>query len=421
MSLVEQGKCRIDYLDADGLGVGKTRLGPVRLPYVIPDEIIEFERHSYRGKSNCLLKKIVTPSNARIEPICEYFGTCGGCLLQHLQVNLYNKYKDDLVRNALISFSDVKINPIIIIPAGQRRRANFQFLKKNGQVYLGFYRFHSHQIININHCPVILTELSNIIPLLKEVINSIFNDKARGEIFVNLVSNGIDVIIEIANLANANFILNADLLDTAKKLGIIRLVIRNQESSLTLFEEKIPFIKFGGVEVQIEADSFAQASFATDNIINEIILSTLSHDNSNIADLFCGRGTYTIPLSKYFNINGFEIDKSAVRALSNAIKLYDLPINLEQRNLFSHPLNLKELAKFKYVIINPPRAGAQAQCTILTNTRIDKVIYISCNLQSFERDAKILCEGNYYLSEVTAVDQFYYSPHLEIIGVFSLI
>ncbi len=93
-------------------------------------------------------------------------------------------------------------------------------------------------------------------------------------------------------------------------------------------------------------------------------------------------------------------------------------MNGESRDLFIRPLLASELSAFDAVVFDPPRAGAENQARELAKSAVPTVVGVSCNAQSFARDAKILISGGYDLAGVTPVDQFLYSPHVELVGVF---
>lgn len=219
MAIIEEGSCLIEFINNQGLGCGKSPLGLVEVPYVLPDEVITFERHEYRRQSNCLLKNIEKLSSHRITPECKYFGRCGGCMLQHMDLKTYDNFKLILVKQVLPP--ETIINPIVTIPKGTRRRINLQALKKNEQLFLGFYRFHSHQIIDIDSCPAMMSPLSAILIPLKEVLMNILEHRQKAEIFLMHASNGIDMLLELHNLIDIIPEQEQELVDFAKKLGLL--------------------------------------------------------------------------------------------------------------------------------------------------------------------------------------------------------
>lgn len=419
MAVIEEAQCKIKYLNSQGLGIGKTELGEVILPYTIENEIVDFERHAYRRNTNCLLKAIITTSTDRIEPKCKYFGACGGCLLQHIKDEAYLKFKTNIIKS-LLDKSNIatKINDLIIIPPGLRRRANLKGIKKNEKIFLGFQRFNSHQIIDIIECPAILGELSNLIPSLKIVLNKILDDKQKIDIFLTKAKNGIDISIDIDSSIDTDK--QKKLIEFAEQNHILRINLIHQNKTITIYQIEIPYILLGKIKVEIDAKSFLQSSFMSDEILSQLVLKTFENFNkekTSIIDLFCGRGTFTIPLSNFFLVDGFESEESAILSLKKACLETNISINLFQRDLFLKALTSKELSKYHGAVINPPRAGAEAQCKQLKNSSIEKICYVSCNPETFIKDVKILQKGGYKLVEVTPVDQFYWTPHLELVGI----
>jgi len=427
MALVEQAICTIEKVNFQGLGEGKTEQGPVRLPYVLPGDVAEFERHAYRGKSETILKNIVEKNASRKEPVCQYFGACGGCLLQHFLDEDYAKFKVGMLENALKEMLYIPnvILPLITVPFGQRRRANMNGVKKNDQVYLGFHRFHSHQIINLDYCPSLLPELSAIIAPLKKALAVVMEDREKLVLFVAKSASGIDVSLEIHNRTFLEEHKRKVLKEFALECNVGRLIFRYRKRVDVIHgDESIPYVVFDGVEVAIDSHCFLQSSDMSDRVLGDMVVKYLTSHKEHVGcdvkilDLFCGRGTYTIPLSRHAHVDGFECDAKALRALGDAAQTNNLPITLKQRDLFSYPLTSEELINYRKCIINPPRAGAEAQIREITNSKIEEICYVSCSPETFVRDAKILVESGYTLVEVTPFDQFYYSPHLEVIGYF---
>ncbi len=415
MAIVEEGICKIVSLNSQGLGVGSSEMGPVELPYVLPGDVAEFERHSYRGKSNCILKNTLEQNASRAEAPCKYFGACGGCLLQHLPDQDYTAFKLSLLTTAIDAHKiSTDIMPMITIPGGSRRRANMEAIKKNGQLFLGFHRFHSHQIINIDACLALDPELSSIIIPLKEALAKVMGDRQKLQLFITKASNGIDISIEIQKCEGLSQLQRAILAEFAQIHNITRLIFRYRKFIDAIHEKEKPYILFDNVPVEIDAYCFLQSSFKSDRVLSGLVVDYLKDAGSRAVDLFCGRGTYTVPLSRFMEIDGFESDKKSLTALGKAAP----QLKLFHRDLFASPVLADDLAGYQACVINPPRAGAEAQCIELAKSKLQKICYISCNPQTFARDVNILAAGGYILKTVTPVDQFYWSPHLEVVGYF---
>lgn len=413
MAIIEKGKCKIEYLDSNGLGVAKAGSGYIHIPYTIEGEIVEFELHKYRSESQSILKGIVTSSEDRIIPICSYFGACGGCSLQHIKNDKYNKLKLDIISKALDKYKiQTEIKPLMQVPISSRRRAFLKAVKKEDKIFLGFNRFHSNQIINIDNCPILIPPLSDLIPHIKTLFGKILENKDKASIGITMAANGIDFYIE------SNFSITDNKIKKLSDFGAkytTRLQIISNEQTIKIFEKEAPYVIFGTQQVNIDTKSFLQATLESDLILSKIVNAQIK-PNSKIVDLFCGLGTLSLALIGNFVIDGFEANKDAIEILTSK----NIPnTKFQTRNLYQDPLPIEKLQKYQYAIINPPRLGAKKQCLELSNSNIEKIIYVSCNPETFARDAKILSK-KYKLLEVIPLDQFYYSSHIEIIGIFSI-
>lgn len=424
MSIIETGECKIDRLGKDGIGIAKTKTGVTEIPYVLEGEIVAFEKHEYRKQSNCINRGIINASSDRIKPPCQYFTICGGCMLQHMNESAYSSFKYNLISEALAKVNiTTEIRPMVSLPKDGRRRANMLAIKKNGQVFLGFQRFRSNQIINIDKCLTLAPELSNLIQPMKLLFTDILEDKERVQVCVNIVHNGIDLLIEYPKFKKISEIEREYISQFAIEHDITRLQISYDGATELIFQKENPYIIFGDIPVRTSTASFLQANRYADKVLQDLVLEALDiSTKASVVDLFCGLGTFAILLSKYFEVDAFESDEMAVYSLSEASSKYNLSLNAYQRDLYSKQLQILELNKYKYAIINPPRLGAKKQIIELAKSNIERIIYISCNPITFAREAFILCSnGQYELSYLTPIDQFTWNIHLEIVAIFTKI
>lgn len=416
MSLVQTGICQIEALDERGRGLSSFEGQKVSLPYTIPGETAEFDKHTYRRQSNYVLNKILNPSVKRIQPVCKYFGQCGGCALQHLNLQEYTKFKETLITNSLTEYQiQTNLLPIITVPPGNRRRANFEAVKKEDKLFMGFHKLSSHKIVDLDSCPALLTDLSSLIPNLKNLLSNILDIKQKAQIFVTKASNGIDVTFELYGQKILSDFQKKNIEVFAKENNLIRAVFRAKKFIDIAYQKEEPYVIFGDIKVPVDAYCFLQASFESDKILQNLILKHACGKKG--VDLFCGRGTFLLPLSKHYNMDGFESDKNAVAALSSAVE--NLDINITKQDLFLSPLTYDQLNAYDFAVINPPRCGAEAQIIELAKSNIKCIIHVSCSPSTFARDTKILIQNGYTLDSVQGVDQFYWSHHLEVVGIFS--
>ncbi len=426
MSVIKRNRCTITALNSRGLGISNLDSN-IELPYTIPEEIVEFEEHIYRNKISYSLLRIIDESKNRITPPCRYFTICGGCSLQHLEHNYYYQIKLANLKRVLAEYNVIAttIHNINFIGAENRRRAVFKAVKKHEVLFLGFKKLHSNQIVNIDNCLLLTRELSDLIPPLKNTLQKILSDKEKCKILVTMADNGIDLTIEIEN----NNIISTEAKEILEYFAvnnkIIRITIINNIKWNLIYLLENPYILFENIAVKIDNLCFLQVSKESDiiltKLVNDIFEKIKTPNQFQIADLFCGRGTLTIPASKFGIVDGFEMEKNSVKALANAIKNTNLKTTIYQRDLFIKPLEWDELNKYDVVIINPPRAGAKQQAFILSKSTVKTIIYLSCNPESFARDAKLILNNNrYQLKEITPIDQFYWSHHIELLAVFEL-
>jgi 23S rRNA (uracil1939-C5)-methyltransferase len=140
-----------------------------------------------------------------------------------------------------------------------------------------------------------------------------------------------------------------------------------------------------------------------------------------VADLFCGAGTFSFPLAETAVVKAADGAASAIAALKSAIA--GAPglktITPEVRDLFRRPLLAEEMKGLDAVVFDPPRAGAEAQSREIARSGIARAVGVSCNPQTFVRDARILVDAGFRLERVTPIDQFLWSSHVELVGVFS--
>ena len=170
---------------------------------------------------------------------------------------------------------------------------------------------------------------------------------------------------------------------------------------------------------------FLQATFEGENAIVTNTINALGNINKSklICELFSGCGTITIPLLlKKYKIHAFEINNETLEAINIAAKKHGLSNNVvtKKRNLKTTPLSPEELTKYDAIIIDPPRSGAHLQFSNIAMSKVPIVVSIPCNINTFIRDSKSLIDNNYELKWVQPIDQFLFSSHVEIVGLFEI-
>ena len=320
---------------------------------------------------------------------CPYFGKCGGCVWQDLTEQQYLAKKELFIRRAFVDVgvNEIPLKPIILLPTGIRRRACFAFY----QGHFGFNEARSHKIVEINSCPLLEPALNALIPDLRALAKKI---GGAGDCFVLKTESGVD--IHIKNGRGMPDLNRLEMLSTlAQRKEVMRLVYND-----TPIFQKVP--------LAFQADTFLQPSALGEKTLVDLVLKNVGKAK-NAVDLFCGYGTFTRPLADAgLFVMGYDSDTRSVSTLGKMGQV---------RDLFRNPLLPEELSGVDLAVLDPPRAGAKEQVLQLAETKISRIIMVSCAAKTGARDIKILLDAGWHLTEITPVDQFTYSNHIEIVAV----
>jgi len=413
---------KIEITEISQSGDGKAFIDgkPIYVPYTNIGDLVEvevvFEKKDFiRAK----IAKVIARADKYSEPPCEYYGKCGGCNMQHLNDNQYYKFKSDLLAKAIkrAGFDDVQLDNVVKIGGNSRRRAELKVTSGRGGVALGFYEKNANKLIDIQECLSVEKEISDLFPKLREVIFELKRKERMEEVKLFLSDKGIDaVFVSAASPDKAEI---EYLADFAAKNKLSRLVWENDGSRYEIFDDK-PYVSFSDVKVFYPEGTFMQATKQGLLEITNIITSNLK-DGDKIADLFCGCGAYSFPMAydSGGSVTAYEGDRDMVASVNKAIADSSMEgeITAYQRDLYKNPVGAKDLRKFDVVVINPPRNGAEPQVKNIVNASVLKVIMVSCNPNSLERDLKYFQKNGYKIVRAVPVDQFYWTNHLESVVI----
>ena len=403
---------RIETIGGGGDGVAQVEGRPFYAPLTAPGDLVAVEARGDRGTVTQILEK----SPLRAEPACRYFGVCGGCAFQHLSRAAESGWKAQQITNALAraGVEAGRVNPALTFPAASRRRAVFAVRRLKGAVQFGFNERRSDRLVAIEECPVLAPALAARLAALRSLAGAIPADAF--DLSVTACDNGLDVNIAAPRLQTLAF---KDT-NAMARAGVLRLSLNGGLVMATAD----PVVSFDGAPVTPPPGAFLQASREGEAALIGLVRDAVGKAR-RIADLFCGCGTFALPLAKAASLAAFDSDAASIAALKRAAAAAQAsaspinPLRAETRDLFERPLTAKELKNFDAVVFDPPRAGAERQASEIAGSSAPLVIGVSCNPKTFARDAALLAAAGYHLIEVTPVDQFVYSPHIELVGVFA--
>lgn len=400
---------QIERLGAQGDGIARVPGGQVFIPFALPGETVT----AARDKDRADLIAVLEASPQRIAPACRHFTDCGGCAIQHLENSEYLDWKRGKVHDALRGKSiEAEIAPTVPCAPNSRRRAVFSVRRTEGGMLLGYNRALSHQIIDIEECPVIVPEIESSLDRLRGLAAKICNTTKSFHMTVTHTESGLDVATS-----------DAGKLPEEKRFEVSQFVIREGFARLSMDGEIIveptkPMVHFGDVPVFIPSGSFLQAVSTAEAVMVQLVMEHLGKAK-RVADLFAGSGAFALRLAKASEVHAVEGDAVALAALDRGFRFATglKRVTNEKRDLFRRPVTFKELNAFNGLVFDPPRAGAEDQCKQIARSDVPLVAAVSCNPITLARDLRILIDGGYKLKSVTPVDQFIWSPHVEAVAL----
>ena len=412
----------IESIGARGDGIGRADGRLVYVPLTVPGDRLRVELEQPRGDGFAgRIVDVLTEGPGRVQPPCPQFGECGGCALQHLEDQRYAAWKEQLVRAALAhrGFVDPPLRPLLRVAPATRRRASLAAERTGRSLRLGFHARGSHRVTEAAGCHVLAPVLSALLPPLRDALLAMLADGERVEVTATATVDGIDLLMEGKRPLSLES--REALAALAVGADLARITWRADRSFPDPVAIRRPArIAFADVAVDLPPGAFLQPTAPGEAALVVAVTQALAGCR-RLADLYAGCGTFTFPLARRARVHAVEGDADAIGALAAAARRGSpgQAITTEHRDLASDPLTEEELARFDGVVFDPPRAGAKAQAERLARSTVSKVVAVSCDPATFARDARILVDGGYALHEATPVDQFIWSPHVEVVALFA--
>lgn len=403
-------RLHIDRLGARGEGLALGPEGQVFVPYVLAGESVVAEIDGKAGK----LVEILSASPDRVPATCRYFTSCGGCAVQTLAWQPYARWKEGLVAEALRHVGlDAEVAPLVDSHGEGRRRATFHArYDADGTPRVGFMQARSHTIVEIESCPLLEPAMKGALPAARAIAVALSPSRKPLDILVTATESGLDIDVRGHGPLDERH--QRSLADLTLRLDLARL----SNHGVNVLTTRTPLVSMGKAMLAPPSCAFLQSTRAGEDELASRVCAALGGARC-LADLFSGVGTFTLRLAEFAQVHAVDLEAEALDALSRAARHAGLrPVTVETRDLFRRPLEPRELAAFDAVLFDPPRAGAPQQARALAESPVPIVVAVSCNAQTFARDAAILSAGGYEVSRVEPIDQFRHSPHVEIFATF---
>ncbi len=397
----------IQRLGHRGDGVAE---GPLYAPLTLPGEVVAGEPEGDRIETPRILK----PSPERVAASCAHYRSCGGCAMMHASGDFVARWKAEVVGTALAAHGiEAPIRPILTSPPQSRRRASLAGRRTKKGALVGFHARRSGMIVPIRECHVLAPDLLATLPALAEITR--LGASRSGVLGLSLTLSPVGVDLRVTG---------GKPLDGALREALPRFAarfVRLTWDDEPVFVDRPPVQRFGTAEVTPPPGAFLQATAEGEAAVLAAVREA-TEGATRLADLFAGCGTFALPLAQSLQVHAVEGDAALLGALDEAARRTPglRPVTTETRDLFRRPLEPEDLSAFDAVVIDPPRAGAEAQTRALADAGVPRIAAVSCNPTTFARDAAILSAAGYRLNWVQPVDQFRWSPHVELAASFTL-
>jgi 23S rRNA (uracil1939-C5)-methyltransferase len=422
----EPASVRIDRVGSEGDGIARLPDGtPLYLPFTLPGETVMARALRSRGDGwRAFAEAISHASEARVEPPCRHFGSCGGCVLQHWRDGDYRAWKSELLSHALRQAGFLAPGPLAYVPGlpGERRRVDFAVRRAAGRIILGLHKQRSSEVIDLTECWVLHPRLMGLMEPLRALLLRLRAIRREASVVINLLESGPDMLLR----TDAGLTLEdrVALTEFAAAQGLPRVSqVLGNDVPETIALLRPPTTMLSGVAVRPPPGAFLQATTEGERAIVDAVLRWMPAKRTSrtrVAELYAGCGTLTFALSDVVRVAAFEGDAATHGALKQAINQGCMTGRVEafRRDLARQPLSAKELAAFAAVVLDPPHGGAAAQIAQIATAGVPTVVYVSCNPATLSQDARVLHGSGYTIAAVTAIDQFLWSARLESVSVF---
>jgi len=420
----------IEKLDHQGLGLGRLDGKAVFVAGGLPGERVSVNIIEQKKQyAKAILRKVITPSEQRIEPACLHYAMCGGCSLQTLDSHVQANYKQTALFSLLQNFSkndDIEFaEPILSKPWQYRRtaRLSVMFDRKVKQLVFGFRERNSKSLVAINQCPVLVPALSALIQPLRELLATLSVRRDLGHIELFAVDSGIICLFRILKPLKDK---DQALLQAFAGEHQLSIYLQPEPESILKLTPDTPAAWYQLADGEFEL-SFTPGNFIQVNPVvnNQMVAQALDwldlSPEDRVLDLFCGGGNFSLPVARLcHSVVGVEgVDEMVRQAQVNAIANNVDNTQFYQADLSTDFSKLSwAKSRFDKVLLDPARAGAAETVQYLHKLKVNKIVYVSCNPATLARDSKLLMEKHYKLTRLGMIDMFPQTGHVESMALF---
>ncbi|WP_392561349.1 23S rRNA (uracil(1939)-C(5))-methyltransferase RlmD [Orbus sturtevantii] len=420
-------KLTVHALDGFGQGIAHYLGKTVFIKNALPGEQVEVRlTEDKRQYAKAKVLKYLVKSEQRIAPNCRHYRICGGCEMQHMAIAMQHHVKAGALLGLIeketgykIDATDVKM--ITSTPYHYRRRARLAIMYENNQLVIGFRQLESKQIVDITVCPVLVEQLELQLVPLKGCLNGLKDRKALGHLDLIHTDSGTIVVLRHVRAFSEQD--TKQLVDFALQQKISFYL--HGDELVHLVGNKEHYYCIGPLKLMFSPLDFIQVNEGVNLLMIEQAIDWLELiPQDHVLDLFCGMGNFTLPIAmKCANVFGVEgVDALVDKAKFNAI--FNRQYLLGDSEFFVSNLDHIDensvwfTASINKVLLDPARPGANKVIAKIIQYSPTHVVYISCNPATLVRDSKILLQAGYQIANISILDMFPQTKHIESMLLF---
>lgn len=435
------GPLKIDELHSSGKGTGIWNEKKYFISFVIPDELIIAQTENRRlGFRTAKIYEIINKSSHRIQPVCPYFGACGGCDFMHIEYKHQLYLKKQILQKAFDKYKiPFKVNEVepALRNKNYRNKAVYQVKYDSQTILIGFHPEWDHKhVIDVEHCYLLQPILNSTYKIIRRELNSFYKNTKDTSIraFTIRCNNKEEcqLIFELnKNYTENSILFISSLKEYFKTIGIHYYVInedyRNTNYSIVNICQTEPYLyeNILGVNLRISPSTFFQNNVEITEKILRYIGENVDFNKINVLfDLYSGNGTISLSLINHLPIKLFTIEGN-LHAVNDAIynshgKINHVHIHGDVLETFNSNF-INHYPKPDAIILDPPRSGTliEIQKNII-NAKPKTIVYISCNPISLAWNLQQLI-SNYQITHVKIFDMFPQTHQFETIVILERI
>jgi 23S rRNA (uracil1939-C5)-methyltransferase len=422
---MRRDRVRIESVAFKGYGVARIDGKVVFVPYTMTGDEARIEiTEEKKTYSTARLNEIIKPSPGRVTPPCPYFGTCGGCQWQHIDYSIQTEQKKEILIQTLRRLGGMnEIPPVGVVPSPKPYDYRIRVqLKVKGKA-MGYYQEKSHQIVDIDRCPISYPLVNQIIQKLREELNAL---SSMEEVEINVSpEEGKGVLLFHPHSTNQGT--ETFTKELLRSQPILRGIAIAQKEGHQLFGD--PTLNFTiplsqgrekrQLKLRISPGSFSQVNPEQNQRLVQTVLqfSEVNHED-RIFDFYAGAGNLSLSLAmKGREVLGIEENRMAFEdaqfnAGRNGIKNCHFIQGKVEDVLLDWRREPPDL-----IVLDPPRTGCKTILDQVVRLKPKKIIYVSCEPTTFARDLHLFSERGYSLQRLSLIDMFPQTYHMETVGL----